>query len=1137
MKRKSLLIGALPLLSVSVLGMTLAFSTKDSFKKVDAYAKTSISSITTIYLDDTDPSDVIDYYSGLNSLADNQKTGTNLLKNLKPILSEGQRYFDYDNDSLWKLYEITDRDWVKSPASSTTYGYYDEANNRITNYQYGSSASNSKNNPYIHALYINRNVENETTAWDDHNQDEWGINQEHVWPKSQGFEAKGAGGARGDPMHLMAGNGYSNNIHSNYFYGYVDTSKSYVDCGNKYSNQTGNLRGTSKTLRTGTVFEPQDSDKGDIARAIFYMVARYNYLSGSDANGIDQNNPNLELVQNANSVASYTSSTSKTGKMGVLSDLLEWNRLDPPDAYEIHRNNLLYTNYTNNRNPFIDFPDWAEYIWGTKAGSSYANPNADTMYGFNEGEPVVVNVTEVSLLSATSLTVGSTTTLTPSISPSNASDKAVTWTSSNPSVATISNKGLVTAVAEGEATITVTTHDGGYSATCLVTVSENNYVVDSFERSDTGVVSGTSYAVWTAPIEGTSGAVYNGASAPGNSSIQLTNKTDAGKGIYAGIVTTTSPGRVKRITINWNSNTGVDRAVTVYGKNTAYSGSSELYDNDAKGTSLGTITCGSEKTPTSLLIDGDYKYFGIYAPNPVYIDQVSVAWEVVPTSINLDQDEVELDLANESSVTLEATVLPDIASNKEITWTSSDEDVATVEDGVVSAVAVGEATITATTIDGGFTDNCAISVIDSSASADANIYEINKTTETVALDNNWTMSSGNDVTCYTTFDLDENINVSTTGAANCGSYWSLKDWRLYQNRNGNIILTAAEGCEIKTVSIIYNTQNNGKLIDSESNDILSSQVYDVNSDSVTYTVTSTGSNGQVRVKSIYVSYYSPVAPTPPTPPEPVDNTSPYINGVAYKLFLNNNTSDFFFTGSMAGYYGATSNTYASAVDVYFESSGGDGQYLYFDNGGDKTYISMTVSNNHVNFTLTTSTPESAWLYSGTYHCIYYYINNSNYTLGTYGQYSTFGTFIMSNTSNYYGQFKDTADSYSYKFLNSMTCDNSGETAPIFVEGYSWSVLSTQFSALDSSEQNTLTTVQANKNGNNIAHAAARYDLIVGKYGTSTYSDFMNRNPKAPSSGLYNYEMNNAVDSSVLIIMISMVSVGSFGLYLSLRKKK
>ena len=51
--------------------------------------------------------------------------------------------------------------------------------------------------------------------------------------------------------------------------------------------------------------------------------------------------------------------------MGLLSDLLAWNKKDPVDEYEVHRNNLLYKNYTNNRNPFIDFPNWADAIWGT----------------------------------------------------------------------------------------------------------------------------------------------------------------------------------------------------------------------------------------------------------------------------------------------------------------------------------------------------------------------------------------------------------------------------------------------------------------------------------------------------------------------------------------------------------------------------------------------------------------------------------------------------------------------------------------------------------------------------------------------------------------------------------------------------
>ena len=443
---------------------------------------------TTIDLNDTSASTIRSYYSSLNSLGQSERQGTNLLKNLKTILKNGQKYFSYESGTdVWRMYEITDRDWDKSPASSTTYGTYNASTNKITNYSYGSSASSSKNNPYIHALYINRDIDNKTTAWDNHNQDEWGINREHVWPKAEGFDSSGAGGARGDPMHLMAGNGYSNNIHSNYYYGYVKTSTSYTDCGSKYSNQSGNLRGTSKTLNSGTVFEPQDCDKGDIARAIFYMVARYNYLSGSDSDGIDTNNPNLTLTQDISdwSSSGYTSSTSRQGKLGVLTDLLAWHHADPVDEYEIHRNNLLYTNFTNNRNPFIDFPEWVDFIWGTATynGSTYqgysstptgyATPSSDTINGYNGGgstDPVAV--TGVSLnKESTTLLVGESEVLTANVAPSNATNQAVSWTSSNTSVATISSSGRVSAVSEGNSTITVTTSDGGFTATCSVSVT------------------------------------------------------------------------------------------------------------------------------------------------------------------------------------------------------------------------------------------------------------------------------------------------------------------------------------------------------------------------------------------------------------------------------------------------------------------------------------------------------------------------------------------------------------------------------------------------------------------------------------------------------------------------------------------
>ena len=476
---------------LSIAAMTLLIGVfagqKNEFKEAKGYSTSSLP--TTIDLNDTSAANIRSYYSSLNNLDTNQRQGTNLLKNLKTILKNGQKYYSYDSGSaIWQIYEIADRDWAKSPASGTRYGTYNSKSNTITGYTYGTSSSSSKNNPYIHALYINRNVNNQVTAWDDHQQTQWGINREHVWPKSQGFEASGTGGARGDPMHLMAGNGYVNNIHSNYFYGYVGNVS--TNCGSKYSNVSGNYLGTSKTLGSGTVFEPQDCDKGDIARAIFYMVARYNYYSGSDSDGIDANNPNLELVQNANVLSSYTSTTSNKGKMGVLSDLLAWHHADPVDEYEIHRNNLLYTNYTNNRNPFIDFPEWVDYIWGTatyngttyqsynSTPTGYATPSSDTINGYNSSS---------GSLQISNTNIGVDVGDTVSLSATSSNGSTISWSSNNTSVATVSTASsasgasvTITGVSEGNATITATAtiNSVTFTKTCSVSVSSGSSSIE-----------------------------------------------------------------------------------------------------------------------------------------------------------------------------------------------------------------------------------------------------------------------------------------------------------------------------------------------------------------------------------------------------------------------------------------------------------------------------------------------------------------------------------------------------------------------------------------------------------------------------------------------------------------------------------
>ena len=563
MKKKTLtLISVLALLSASF--TIIGLNSSNNFVEVNGYTTTAIP--TTINLNDATESTIRSYYSDLNALSNTEKQGTNLLKNLKPILKNEQKYVSYDSGSaVWNLYEIADRDWDLSPASAIAG--YNSSTNTITNYVYGTSGDN----PYLHSLYVNRDVTNQTRAWGDHTQTNWGINREHVWPKSQGFEDTGSGGARGDPMHLLSGNGYANNIHSNYFYGFVNPSQIATDCGQSYSFLSNNMSGLSNTTGSNTVFEPQDSDKGDIARAVFYMVARYNYYSGSDSDGIDCNNPNLELVQSSEYAATgYQSSTSLTGKMGILSDLLAWNHLDPVDEYEIHRNNLLFNNYTNNRNPFIDFPEWADYIWGTAnldgSGYSsqvtgYANPTTDTISAFSPETPITptqitlnstseslgvdqtfqasvvssvptdatktvnwsvtsgtgivsvsseglitaiqsgnavvtatstldsevaanINITVTSSIavtgvtlnkSSTSLEISMNETLTETITPTDATNKNVTWSSSDNSTVSVDSDGLITGLKAGTATITVTTEDGSFIDTCLVTVIASSY--------------------------------------------------------------------------------------------------------------------------------------------------------------------------------------------------------------------------------------------------------------------------------------------------------------------------------------------------------------------------------------------------------------------------------------------------------------------------------------------------------------------------------------------------------------------------------------------------------------------------------------------------------------------------------------
>ena len=143
-------------------------------------------------------------------------------------------------------------------------------------------------------------------------------------------------------------------------------------------------------------------------------------------------------------------------------------------------------------------------------------------------------------------------------------------------------------------------------------------VDDVLNNANTIGEATTSYSSWTAT--GTSGAEYAGQSAGYNTTIQLRSNYS-----NSGIVSTTSGGKIKKVTVSWNSGTGSERTLNVYGSNSVYDDPTDLYSSSTQGTLLGTIVCG---TSTELVISDDYEYVGVRsASGAMYLDNITFTWE------------------------------------------------------------------------------------------------------------------------------------------------------------------------------------------------------------------------------------------------------------------------------------------------------------------------------------------------------------------------------------------------------------------------------------------------------------------------------------------------------------------------------
>ncbi len=340
-------------------------------------------------------------------------------------------------------------------------------------------------------------------------------------------------------------------------------------------------------------------------------------------------------------------------------------------------------------------------------------------------EPSEIPVTDITVSSAT-LTVkeGESATISFTVSPSDASKDGITFTSSDTSVVTVDKNGVVTAVGPGTATITITSKDGKVTATITVTVEAKTVAVTGISLDKTSITIGV-------------------------------GETQA-------IVANIEPSNATNKKVNWTSNdssiASVDDEGNVTGKGVG------------SATIIATTADGGKKATCSVKV-------------------TSSSSTVAVTGIKLDKSSITIGVGE--SQTLVATIEPSNATNKKVNWATNDSAIATVDDnGTVTGKGVGNATIIATTADGGKKATCSVKVTASSSPVAVTGVTLDKST--------LTMTVGEDVTLKATVKPDDATDKTVTWASDKTSVATVDE-------NGKVSAKAA-GTAVITVT----TKDGGK---------------------------------------------------------------------------------------------------------------------------------------------------------------------------------------------------------------------------------------------------------------------------------------------------------------------------------------
>ena len=346
--------------------------------------------------------------------------------------------------------------------------------------------------------------------------------------------------------------------------------------------------------------------------------------------------------------------------------------------------------------------------------------------GSSNNNPSVIHPTSVTLDEKDlSVEVGAKQKLTATVKPDNATNKSVTWSSADEKIANVDKNGNVTGVKEGTTTVTVKTTDGSLTSTCNVTVSLSHASSVMVQPSDVSLPIGNNYQLnaivlpdnavdktvtWSSNDTNVATVDNNGiitGIGAGETIVTVTTK-DGGCTASCGVTVTDGVVHVTGIFLNKESvdlsiNDTTQLNATVLPADATDKSVTWTSDNNAIATvdNDGLVTAISEgKT----VINATTNDLGFVARCTINVTTIHV------NKVTLNNHNLSMQVGNTQK--LVATIEPQNATNKSVTWTSDNNAIATVDnDGLVTAVGAGKAHIAVTTNDGNFTDQCDIEVI------------------------------------------------------------------------------------------------------------------------------------------------------------------------------------------------------------------------------------------------------------------------------------------------------------------------------------------------------------------------------------------------------------------------------------------